>query len=184
MILNDLFLAHYCTFLCTTASLYPSVCKGRPGITPQTKYSGSGTGCLRSGMVSGGEGGEHLARPLHFQWAKEFTTDPVDLLADVSAGTTRVCFREWALGWKCLPPYVQENVPKCLAALLLGALHSVSVKNQRGSCWETASWHLEIIPCSELLSSGSTGAYLFAYSCRVLFLPCHITVSAISNCKE
>lgn len=78
----------------------------------------------------------------------------------------------------------RKNVPKRLAALLLGASHSVSVKNQRGSCWETASWHLEIIPCSELLSSGSTGAYLFAYSCRVLFLPCHITVSAISNCKE
>lgn len=93
-----------------------SVCKGRPGITPQTKYSGSGTGCLHSGMVGSGEGGEHLALPLHFQWAKEITTDPVDLLADVSAGTTRVCFREWALGWKCLPPYAQEKcaeVPRC-----------------------------------------------------------------------
>jgi len=44
-----------------------SVCKGRPEITPQTKYSGSSTGCLHGGMVGSGEGGEHLALPLHFQ---------------------------------------------------------------------------------------------------------------------
>lgn len=63
----------------------------------------------------------------------------------------------------------QEDMPEYLTASPARASHSVSGQN-------LASQNAEIISCNEQLCFGSSGAYLLAYSCTVLFLSCHITV--------
>lgn len=100
---------------------------------------------------------------------------PGGLLSAAPASTPSVGFREWALGWKCF--WGTKKICLSISLLLQQELHSISGQN-------LASQYAEIIPCNELLRSGSCGAYLLAYSCRVLFLSCHITVINHACCKE
>lgn len=112
---------------------------------------------------------------LHFQGAAEIFAGQVGLLSAAPASTPSIGFREWALGWKCL--WGTKKICLSISLLLQQELHSISGQN-------LASQYAEIIPCNELLRSGSCGAYLLAYSCRVLFLSCHITVINHACCKE
>lgn len=68
-------------------------------------------------------------------------------------------------------------MPEYLTASPAGASHRASGQN-------LASQDAEIIPCNELLCFGSSGAYLLAYSCTVLFLSCHTAVIIHARSKE